>query len=528
MECTRCHTPIPDGSRFCLSCGADLSDPVRTASTTAAMDAAKSAELERLTRQEVGSEFEIERELGRGGMAVVYLATEIHLGRKVAIKVLPPDLTFAPGTIDRFKREARTAATLDHPNIIPIHRVSPGGRLFWYAMKFLEGRSLAEILKDRGRLSLDDALRVLNQVASALDYAHARNVIHRDIKPANIMLDATQRVIVTDFGIAKQLDAGSLTSSGSAIGTPYYMSPEQCHGSQTLTGAADQYSLGIMTYQMLSGQLPFEGDSVIDILAKHCTEKPPPLDVLRPGLPRHVYQAVDRALAKKAEERFPAASAFVEALRKPGRASATVAASKQRRGWDRSTTAARAPRPRRRWMWMLGAAIASGTVLGGTWLALSQSAPPLDQSAARSDSVGLTTAVSEAATPKDSTRPGLAPGIVRNDTAPSQPAAPTSTPKTSTASGARVTQAPARQARLQPTEPAPRPHPGILVVRTVGGWARIYVDGVLRAEGTSHRDSLSPGPHRVRLEREGYVPVDTTVAVRTGELQVVTITMRPQ
>src|SRR5574341_925020 len=337
MDCFRCHTPIPDDSRYCLACGADVSNPGVGAATTAAMTAAASEQLLRLVRQEVANEFEVEHELGRGGMAIVYLATEVHLGRKVAIKVLPPDLTFSGDTIDRFKREARTAATLDHPNIIPIHRVSTGGRLFWYAMKFLEGRSLADILKERQPLPLDATVRILEQVASALDYAHARHVVHRDIKPANIMLDAADRVIVTDFGIAKQLSAGSLTSSGSAIGTPYYMSPEQCHGAKTLTGAADQYSTGVMTYQMLSGQVPFEGDSAIDILTKHCTQKPPPLDILRPGLPRHVYQAIDRALAKVPGERFPNVATFVEGLTKPGRVSATLVSPKQRASWDQST-----------------------------------------------------------------------------------------------------------------------------------------------------------------------------------------------
>lgn len=316
MNCYRCHTPLPDEARFCISCGAALSgsSAVTTAATTV-VDAARAAELLRMLQEEVGAEFQVIQEIGRGGMAVVYLATEVSLGRRVAIKVLPPELTFGFEAIERFKREARTAATLDHPNIVPIYRVGTGGRLFWYAMKYLDGNSLAEILRERQRLSLSDTVKILHRVAQALDYAHAREIIHRDIKPANVMLDSHKHVFVTDFGIAKELATGSFTVSGSVIGTPYYMSPEQCTGSKTVTGAADQYSVAVMAYEMLAGRLPFEGDSVVDILTKHVTQPPPPLEDLRPDLPKHVYRAIEKALAKKPEERFPTVGAFVQALR---------------------------------------------------------------------------------------------------------------------------------------------------------------------------------------------------------------------
>jgi serine/threonine-protein kinase len=279
------------------------------------MDAESFRHMEELLREDTTGEFQIERLLGKGGMAIVYLATEVHLSRKVAIKVLPPELTFGHG-VERFKREAKTAAALDHPNIIPIYRVASGGTIFWYAMKYLEGRSLDDLLREKGRIPLDETIHILQQVADALDYAHEHQVIHRDVKPANVMLDARNRVVVTDFGIAKALTEGTLTASGSVVGTPYFMSPEQGMG-RPVTGAADQYSVGVMAYRMLSGQVPFEGESAVEILHKHCMFPPPPLETVMPHMPKHVRWAVNRALEKKPEKRFSSVAALVEALRAP-------------------------------------------------------------------------------------------------------------------------------------------------------------------------------------------------------------------
>lgn len=204
MQCIHCDTPVADGARYCQSCGSLVSDAEGQARASAAIDASGLQQIEQLLREETAGQFEIRGLLGRGGMAMVYLATELALNRKVAIKVLPPELTFGHG-VERFKREAKTSAALDHPNIIPVYRVATSGKLFWYAMKFLEGRSLEDLLKERQRLSLEETIDILAQVADALDYAHEHKVVHRDIKPANIMLDSRNRVIVTDFGIAKAL-----------------------------------------------------------------------------------------------------------------------------------------------------------------------------------------------------------------------------------------------------------------------------------------------------------------------------------
>jgi serine/threonine protein kinase len=308
MNCPHCTTPIPEQSRFCLSCGVNVSG--ETGELTLEFDPGLQTRLQ----QDLGSEFVVERELGRGGMAVVYLAHDMRLGRKVAIKVLPPELTFGkPESVERFRREARTAATLDHPNVIPIYRVSGNGPLVWYVMKYLEGESLDQVLRRVFRFSVDATVRIIEQVAAALEHAHERGVVHRDVKPANLVIDSKGRVTVTDFGIAKAMDSPLLTASGAAMGTPFYMSPEQCAG-DAITGASDQYALAVMTYQMLCGRVPFTGQSVIDIVKKHCLDKVPSLQELQPDLSAPVAAVVERALAKQPAERFPSVTSFAKAL----------------------------------------------------------------------------------------------------------------------------------------------------------------------------------------------------------------------
>jgi hypothetical protein len=315
MNCSRCATPIPNDSRFCFSCGALVAED--EAGRTALLP---DAELEAKLRDDLGQDFVIDRLLGRGGMAVVYLAREVHLERRVAIKVLPPELTFGAGMVERFRREARTAATLDHPNIVPIYRVSTGKRLFWYAMKYVEGEALDVVLEREQRLPAERCARLLSQVAEALEFAHQHGVIHRDVKPGNVMIDGRDRVTVTDFGIAKALGTQSLTGSGSAIGTPYYMSPEQCAGKgTTISGAADQYSLGVMAYEMLSGRLPFTGESVVDIIKQHCFDPVPPLTAPAADVPPALAAVVERALAKRPQERFASVTAFASAFAQAAR-----------------------------------------------------------------------------------------------------------------------------------------------------------------------------------------------------------------
>jgi serine/threonine protein kinase len=260
VNCAKCATPIPDQARFCSACGADVSGDAQPHVHDTPV-AEHERDLFLKLQAELGDEFVLERELGRGGMAIVFLGHDSRLNRKVAVKLLPPELTFARGSlVERFKREAQTAARLDHPNIIPIYRVSHGGRLSWYVMKYLDGEPLNEIIEREGQLSVERTVDVIGQTAAGLEYAHQKQVVHRDVKPSNVSVDRTGWVTVTDFGIAKALDASSLTATDSIIGTPEYISPEQCKG-RHVGPAADQYSLAVMTYQMLGGQLPFDGHS---------------------------------------------------------------------------------------------------------------------------------------------------------------------------------------------------------------------------------------------------------------------------
>ena len=315
MICAHCSSPVADEARFCHSCGSLVSDAEGQAAATASLDQSSFLHMETLLREDTKGEYVVGRMLGRGGMAVVYLATETQLSRKVALKVLPPELTFGHG-VERFKREAKTAAALDHPNIIPIYRIGSSGKIFWYAMKYLEGKSLEDMLRERGAFPLDETIEILEQVADGLDYAHQHHVIHRDIKPANVMLDNRNRVIVTDFGIAKALTEGKLTATDSVIGTPYFMSPEQGMG-KTVSGASDQYSVAVMAYRMLAGHVPFDGDSAIDILHKHCMFEAPLLHEDMTDIPQHVSDAVARALSKKGAERFATVHDFVQSMKDP-------------------------------------------------------------------------------------------------------------------------------------------------------------------------------------------------------------------
>src|SRR5712671_6754503 len=246
--------------------------------------------------------YSLERELGRGGMGVVYLAREVRLDRPVAIKLLPPSKTADPRLRERFLREARTAAKLSHPNVIPIHAVEEIGGFVFFAMAFIEGETLTERVRRRGPLAPSEAARVLRDVAWALAYAHAQGVIHRDVKPDNILLENGGRVLVADFGIASVVAGAGALSTGEVIGTPEFMSPEQALG-EAVDGRSDLYSLGIVGYFAFSGALPFEAEQATEVLAKQVTEPAPLLGSVAPLVPRRLAQAIDRCLAKDRAER---------------------------------------------------------------------------------------------------------------------------------------------------------------------------------------------------------------------------------
>jgi serine/threonine-protein kinase len=251
-------------------------------------------------------------------MGIVYSARDKRLKREIAIKVLPPELSFRADIRQRFLREAETAAQLNHPNIVPIYTVEEKDNLVYFVMSYIKGDNLGQRLQQHGPIAPVEVRRILREVADALSYAHNRNVIHRDIKPDNIIIDEeTGRAMVTDFGIARALtDSGDsrLTATGMAIGTPAYMSPEQSAGDSAIDGRSDLYSLGVVGYQMLCGQPPFVANNTPSMLVKHLSERPIPVDERWPDLPQDLSRAVMMCLEKDPADRFPNAAAFAVAL----------------------------------------------------------------------------------------------------------------------------------------------------------------------------------------------------------------------
>ncbi len=267
----------------------------------------------------LSNRYAIDREIGEGGMAIVYLAEDLRHGRQVALKILRPTLAATLGT-DRFVREIGIAARLTHPHILPVHDSGVADGVFYYVMPYIEGESLQERLERETQLPLDDALRIVRDVADALTYAHDQQVLHRDVKPANILLSGGHAV-VTDFGIARAIEYADhkvITEAGAVIGTPAYMSPEQASGEEELDRRSDIYSLGCVFYEMLAGKPPFEGPTPLSTLLQSIGDPVPPLRHLRPTIPGHVDATCARALAKLPADRFATAAAFVEALGTPG------------------------------------------------------------------------------------------------------------------------------------------------------------------------------------------------------------------
>ena len=503
MNCTHCHTPLPDEARFCFKCGSDLSGGgiktvVRPRDVTAELQ-------DRLTHV-LSGRYTVQRLLGAGGMGAVFLADDLTLERAVAIKVLPPDMSRDEGVVARFHREAKTAAKLDHPNIIPIHRVESESGLHYFVMKYVTGRSLDAILDAGEPLPIPFAIRLLTEAAAALGHAHARGVVHRDVKPANIMLGADDQVVLTDFGISKvgELTA-QLTQTGMIIGTPHYMSPEQATG-RAVDGRADQYSLAVLGHQLFTGKLLFSGDSAHTVIYRHVSEQPPRVASLRPDVPAAVDAALDRALRKEPDERFATMEEFARALR--GENVGAVPARPTTRALNAATVRLTQPPPparrsRRPALIAAVAVILVAAALGALKaLGRSNEAPPA-------------VATELAAFPPPAAPPNPAT-LVDSNTATSTP---TSIPATDSAAPAPVValdqprsrpiaQRLARRVNEARTGNADRPAPLRQVARlTVASepYGTLYVDGV-EVGDTPIANYQVPVGRRVelRVERDGY------------------------
>jgi len=298
-SCPTCGTDILAGDRFCGGCGAPV---------PAAAEAELLADLQRVTL----GEHDIRGILGRGGMGLVYLAHDISLNKKVAIKVLPPSLLQGEAAVERFRREARIAASLRHRHITSVFALKETTKVVFFVMEYVEGRTLDAILHDEGRLAVDAAEAIIYDTAGALTYAHRREVVHRDLKPANIIVDVEGMAMITDFGVAKVSTAQGLTTAGSTVGSPRYMSPEQWSGKAT--SLSDQYALGCVAYEMLGGRAPFEGETIEELMKKQLFDAPQPLSELRSDCPPALADAVMRMLQKDPSQRWPSLDTAVAAM----------------------------------------------------------------------------------------------------------------------------------------------------------------------------------------------------------------------
>ena len=496
MTCSFCHTPLPGPSRYCMACGADASDPHGGAAQRAALK-----ELFDSLQVAVEGRYRVTDLLGRGGMGAVFLAEDLRLGRRVALKVLRPELAEDEEFVHRFEREARNAAGLDHPNIVPLYSVEQVGRFHYFTMKYVSGKPLDEVLADKP-LPADQARRILAQAAAGLGHAHQRGVIHRDVKPQNLMLDDSGRVLITDFGISKALQAETqYTSTGQMVGTPNYLSPEQAQ-SLPVDGRSDQYALACVGYRMVVGHLPLTADSVHALLYKHIHVTPARARDARPGVPDDLSAALERALAKDPAHRFPSMEEF---------AAAVSGESRPQELSSRSTPPRQAGRRR---VLALAAAIAA-LVVGAVGVALWRAG----QSESADISAGSRRGQAEPP-PSDLDTAVVTPPAAPSAATDTAPAAITVPPSPAPPPPKRQPPArPSKTARPGPPTPATTVQPptaaGYLTVNSVP-YGTVSIDGVEAGDTPVVGRELPPGQHKVRITREGFRPETTTVTITAG------------
>ncbi len=437
--CPSCNTALPEQAAYCYVCGSATPPAIdRRTGEISIPDGIvprpnASAELIRKLQESLGKHYELGELIGRGGFAEVFQVRDLWLKRDLALKAIRADLTLSETLLSRFRREAEAVAALRHPNIVPIYDIGEAEGIMYILMPLIKGESLKSLLVRDGRRPISEAKRILMEAASALEAAHEAGVIHRDIKPENIMLEGkARRVLLMDFGIAKIMDAtadNSLTSTGTIVGTPHYMSPEQASGDPHIDHRTDQYSLAVVGYHMLTGTVPFEGESTRAILFKQMMESPRSMRELVPEVPEQLMGAIAHGMAKEPADRFANIELFAKA----------VEAAE-----DRRPAAAPAPaRPRRAWVGPLAGAMGLAA-FAIAWALIKQGpqaepvpAPPAVRDSAAASLQSPATAVDSAKTGASATPQNTV--VTQNSptpTAPTQTAAPAPRPRDS-ASGRR-------------------------------------------------------------------------------------------
>ncbi len=480
--CPQCGVTLDGVVTACARCGAVITNG-------GGSESERAERMRQRLQAQIGGAYQLGTLIGRGGMGIVFRAKEIALDREVALKVLAFDALLNPEAFVRFEREAKLAARLDHPNIVPIFAVGQGDGAAYYTMRFVRGGSLEALIADKGFLSLDDAVRLLREIASALDFAHAQGIVHRDIKPANILLSDSGHAMVADFGIARAFTGDDAsTTSGShtgVVGSPAYLAPEQWRGDKP-DGRADQYALAVLAFELLSGQRPFREASMQELLRKHLNDAPPELETVKKGLPPRVSQAIRRAMSKEPADRFPSATAFVAALAGEGAVGYVPARA--------ARPAPAAPHGGARWLaWAIAAVlVAVGAAVGWTqWKKARTDSAPV---AATSPAVD--TLAERLAKELEETR------------------------KIAMDAEARARRA-EQQQRAETAAAAAKAHnaAGHVSVEVRGGSPRLLVDDKLAAASTPAIIQLPAGQHVVRVDDSShtYIPRQIVIDVADGD-----------
>lgn len=542
MTCPSCGSPLPEGAATCPNCGAPTLSPTRISQRQLkAVPFREEQDVTAVRVQDVLSgRYRLEERIGEGGMGTVFIAHDQELDRKVAVKLLAANLMHDPEVLERFEREARLTARLDHPHIVPIYDVGRHQGRPFIVMKLLQGDSLAGRLRAKGGFTTEETVKLMRQLASGLDYIHAQGFIHRDIKAGNIFLSPEGHATILDFGILRAKAASTgITRTGMVMGTPHYMAPEQALGLKDVDHRVDLYALAVVLFECLTGTLPFEADSELRLIQLQAHAPPPEILDRAPWIPRPVADVVRKAMAKKPGDRFATAAELVDALElawaehKSSRPSLTAVPVVQGPAPTTSPSLRRVrssqaampavvmpapePPPPPRWPWLAALAV---LLLAGTGAAvwLKTSRQPVELTPLQPSNTPLTpVALVDAGAPleeEEEDDAGLEfiayPGPVED------------------AGVLEEEDAGATATRLQPIPMAKR-RGKMNVITTHAGepyWAQVSIDGVPKGR-TPILLEVPIGRHQVRVERPGFKPQEREVRVALGKPTIVKLELNP-